>query len=95
MAICDLPDMYALSPWDFKHTPSALELQTYISDKSHMPMLQLLHLATLHEGVYNPINTLLRLANSAIYDIKSSYYPEKHCDIKIVVQIYSCTIKSN
>ena len=35
---CDLPDMYAFSPW-------ACRLWAYISGKSLMPMLQLLHVS--------------------------------------------------
>ena len=40
MAIRDLPDMYALSPW------------AYISGKSPMAMLQLLHNVVL-EGLFS------------------------------------------
>ena len=36
MGVRDLPDMYALGP-------AALRLQAYISGKSVVPMLQLLH----------------------------------------------------
>ena len=42
MAIRDLPDMYVLSP-RAACMPEARGLQAYISGKSPMPMLQLLH----------------------------------------------------
>ena len=50
----DLPDMYALSPWAlgihdmYALSPRALGLWAYISGKSLMPMLQLLHVSQMY-----------------------------------------------
>ena len=52
MAIRDLPDMYALSPW-----PATLRLRAYISGKFLMAMLQLLHKAFFTPKHYFMKNT--------------------------------------